>query len=437
MKYWNDSFLKLIKELEGVEITNRSTSFSVWAQQEVGFHDKYSDSENLDYSNKIGTLINKFEISLIKNEFSAIECEIVFYLIKSLKEKMNKEVTAHVILETMYMSLFRISLGQDILRVKEAMINLDSLFYSLKKYNSLKRGDIRILNSIISFLNITQFSYELLTEISKYKSRLSIVERDEKIMLEFKDISAKSVRKSLISYLSHLKLDRKIEISGKNGYDFFQENITKYSQQHNSSMKLGIVSKEFEILIPDYGFFSKYFFNKKQHLFIMNQKVAKSTINTNQLELIYAHEIFPGHFEHIDSGFSNKFNLLLPFITTKESLEGWALYQEYLLSKKSEGHKYSYNLQMARRYTTALFTLNTMGGLSKNENNCFFEHLMENFQVSEMVKLFLLRARKNSMITVRYISGFQQVVEMSNEEKDFVKKFGPIDLELVKKIVKF
>lgn len=35
MKYWNDSFLKLIKELEGVEITNRSTSFSVWAQQEV------------------------------------------------------------------------------------------------------------------------------------------------------------------------------------------------------------------------------------------------------------------------------------------------------------------------------------------------------------------------------------------------------------------
>ncbi len=80
-------FLKLIKELEGVEITNRSTSFSVWAQQEVGFHDKYSDSENLDYSNKIGTLINKFEISLIKNEFSAIECEIVFYLIKSLKEK--------------------------------------------------------------------------------------------------------------------------------------------------------------------------------------------------------------------------------------------------------------------------------------------------------------------------------------------------------------
>lgn len=78
-----------------------------------------------------------------------------------------------------------------------------------------------------------------------------------------------------------------------------------------------------------------------------------------------------------------------------------------------------------------------MGGLSKNENNCFFEHLMENFQVSEMVKLFLLRARKNSMVTVRYISGFQQVVEMSNEEKDFVKKFGPIDLELVKKIVKF
>lgn len=437
-----DKVDSLIEDYKKFQKVNRSTSYSLWAKEKTGFNNITSRNVSETFEMNLNNVIKQLKIEgpINNKEFVMLQ-QIEKKVFKQKKILLEEMKLIDSILDSIIVSLFRIEFTDDETMIKECFFDIErnllgiinnelvfthsqaeKLKYVRKKFSeknilmSINLNKIKVNNSnnlLKSYQKVDQ-SFLSTSELQVFKE---IVIRDiielSKSLINVKSDDYEVIIKNPVSYLTE-KIKR---IEG----DKIPEN----------DISVFVTTKEGRFVVPDVGFFNKFFLNTETHGLVLNKQLLNRKMTKSQLDVIFVHEVYPGHYNHWLRGLSGINQNILDIFIDKVTLEGWALFCENNFLEKSENNK-AYLLQRLRRYLSGLLTVNDYIGINRNDN---FEEVKQLIKKSSLInysEYFSQSIRINQSV-LKYIMG-EKKIELFFQKIDdyeFFLSLGPVSLEIL------
>ena len=422
--------LKLYKIIEKfIELRNkyRGSVVSVWYGDVDQFNDLLRSEDNSQYVNEIMILrdslikfseefldendkrIKREVLSLISKEIDRLEIDmdvndILNYLMicifrleysesKNLKQKMNKIIEYH---------LSYILSKENIIISKKSKFLLKQMKLFFRKHNNFKLEDL------------STRCYEL--PMSDVNSSNKIKQKNQKIYFDVEE----KIRESLVK-LNSLEPLVKLQ-NDTNIHEYFKQKLNS----DKISLKIIEVEGIFTKFISDVGVFSKFFLDSEKPVLFVNKNYSMNKkLSIPQLNLLYIHEIYPGHLTHVQNAMLGKLNFIVKAGISKECLEGWALFSEYVYASDKIDEKFLFQLHLLRRMMSVY--LKQFGKLKT-------EKLIIESGVSESIKKYIVSSINSKGNYEDYLNGFFKILEYSKANSrviENIQKYGPLEIEFL------
>lgn len=401
------------------------------------------------YDDTIGESIPIFDKQKYINELQELkesiinsedkEALILEYLYNTITEKIDSLKLAddcEYIFKNLYMIFFKmINTKSKRVQIFEETILLNVKHILLNNYK-INDNYVKLLYSIADECENCELYKVILkiqtTSISTNKVKLTKkIKYNQQLLREYD----KRIVEYLIIYLNklniqHLKTQKKILSLDIDRV--LNDYVAKYERKVNKKIILKTVDNRFSNLITDAAYFKGSNFDEDGDILFINKNMLFNKISYEQLDMIFTHEIFPGHLYHLELGNASKYNLFQKIKVSLESLEGWAMCVEEEFSRKKEVHRSIFILNFIRRLCTCAITIRFLLGVDIVKSKKFYSELIKTNIKDKNVVEFLERNLFINENSMNYILGYFKIVDNSMGD---IYQYGAIDLDIMKKII--